>query len=693
MRKIASRIGDFGLAGIGSYLTAQMIPGVSSVTNTAGGVAGALNENAKEEMKNRGHVAKSLIPGVGAYRQGVIARAVADESGKKGRKQLLHEMIGSRLSMFGTGMAGAAGGAYLGKKIGDGEHTVPLAVAGGIGGMAAPSVVAAIVALSTKTRSKRDQDKAEKRNILTNYIPGVGDYQYMKRLGRGYDKYFDKQAGDKSMYLKDAIRKKAAAERIGDWAGGGVSDAVTGALLPGGQLLGIGGYLKGLTEEDAEDELKERGSVAKSIIPSVGKYRQGQVMRAVADKSGKRGRKQLLHEVLGGITGRIGSAVAGGAIGAGVGNAIGNDNPWDDNTMLGATLGAGAGALLPEMTAGILALVKKTRTQKEQSEHEEDNLAKNYIPGVGAYNKYKRLGTGYDQYFEGKTKINKNAGDKSMNYLTQAIAGQTSEPRKQAVRNLLSKEAKDGDYSHLSKKENKQLRRYTKKFDKKMEKRERKAKSLEPGATRTPEDQKAYRKNRKETKQQRKLYKKEDKKYQKSQPTHSVTPYVNKEASDRKGAVRNYLSKLAGPKCGEDGHYCSECEKYGESTECGCGSDCGCDMKKEAADYSCPSCGTACPTCKGGVKKEAGTYAKTQGQYDKAMTPLKQPISPAESTAASGARKIQLAKDKEKRRMEANRKAALVKSNTAQANYDAKKKKNSGAYGKDTQHTLNKTLR
>jgi hypothetical protein len=436
MHKEASRIGDFGLTGIGSYLTAQMIPGVSSVANTAGGVAGALREDALEEIKERGHAAKSLIPGVGAYRQGVIARAVADESGERGRKQLLHEMIGSRLGNFGVGMAGAAGGAALAKKLGH-ESVAPLAVAGGVAGLVAPSALAAIVALSTKTRTKKEQAEAEKRNVLLNYIPGYGDYQYMKRLGRGYDKHFEKKAGDKTMHLTSAIQKQALRERIGDAVMGGLSTGLTGALIPGGNLAGVAGTITGYLDEDAKDELKQRGSLAKSLIPGVGPHRQALIGRAVADESGKRGRKQLLHEVLGNYAGTTAGALGGAALGAAGGAAL---DPTDtDMIAYGAMGGAVAGAMAPVMTAGLLALIKNTRTEKQQKEHEQGNLALNYIPGVGAYNQYKRLGTGYDRYFEGDEKINKNAGDQSMGYLTEAITGQTSEPRKQAVRNLLRK--------------------------------------------------------------------------------------------------------------------------------------------------------------------------------------------------------------------------------------------------------------
>ena len=145
------------------------------------------------------------------------------------------------------------------------------------------------------------------------------------------------------MHLARSIRKKAEGkydERIRDWAGRAVSGYGTDLVLPGSSsVTGLIGSTTGLMGDDAKEDLKDRGSDAKSFIPGVGAHRQGQVMRAVADESGDRGRKQLLHELIGDVTGSIGGALAGAAVGAGVGNAIGDTNPWDDNTVLGAAVG------------------------------------------------------------------------------------------------------------------------------------------------------------------------------------------------------------------------------------------------------------------------------------------------------------------------------------------------------------------
>jgi hypothetical protein len=639
---------------------------------------------------------------------------------------------------------------------------------------------------------------------------------------------------EKTMYLKEAIHKQALKERIGDAVLGGLGSGVLGATVPFGRIPTIIGTASGLTEENAKKELKDRGSIVKSIIPGVGPYRQALIARAVADESGKRGRQQLKHEIFGGATGTLTSMLAGAGIGAGAGALT---EGTDDAALMGALIGGTTGALLPHLSAATLALMKNTRTKKEQSEHEKKNLALNYIPGVATYNQLKRLGSGYDRYFEGKEKINKNAGDQSMGYLTEAITGQTSEPRKQAVRNLLSKQALEGPVGSMAEK----LKNLDRKdvgpaaagggiesYDKKKEKKGKMKKRTKPMRKSLKQLKKQYKrtpynpitkeaagamanvksqalaggllgsaagagyqalenvatgnkhklrdyirstligggigaaggaavgaargsdrldsiqdadaefdrdmrdtqdsirdvlddvrdsrldelegvipkesmdggdastpgfgaslgaqlrnKMKGAQEQKDKLYDKTvdyvlnpfmarkpknvysknvDKlkgeaagaakdigkarinqattaaktaPYKAGQAAGAVKKNVqqaakeaqgyyqnikdkagnvkkkfmtgfNKESSDRKAAVRDYITKLADDgKCSErEGHYCSDCGKYGESMTCPCGSSCACGMSKEAGDYSCPGCGKACPDC-GSMKKEA----------------------------------------------------------------------------------------
>lgn len=220
------------------------------------------------------------------------------------------------------------------------------------------------------------------------------------------------------MYLKQAIKdrcdyltKQAAQERIGDWAYNQIGTNLSNAILPVGGVANPVGSVMGLMEGDAKKALKERGNPALSLIPGVGPYRQGVVARAVADESGPRGRKQLLHEILG----QLGGTLAGGVAGAGAGALIGGLADGEEGAGVGALVGGGVGLLSPVLAAALLAAVKRTRTPKEQSKHDkESNLAANYLPGVGLYNYYKRLGSGYDRYFEGKEKINKNAAERSL---------------------------------------------------------------------------------------------------------------------------------------------------------------------------------------------------------------------------------------------------------------------------------------
>lgn len=86
-----------------------------------------------------------------------------------------------------------------------------------------------------------------------------------------------------------------------------------------------------------------------------------------------------LSEVLGTTASTYGGAAAGGlAGGAAAGPA-------------GAAGGLLAGAYAPILLSGVLALTKDTRDTEEQAEANLDTL-KNYLPGVGTYNWWKRMG-------------------------------------------------------------------------------------------------------------------------------------------------------------------------------------------------------------------------------------------------------------------------------------------------------------
>jgi hypothetical protein len=215
----AAMISDYGLGGMGTASLGAISPMVSSAVGNIGSLQGLMSENARKDVKERGSNLKSLIPGVGQARAGAVRRAVADESGERGRKQLLHEEVGKRLGRLGGAAAGAGLAAILASRLEPGalgqskitttsygpgagisteERLEPMsrgtqmgiaALLGAVGGAIAPDVAAALLALARKPRSKKEQQEAEKRNLALNYIPGVGQYQSLRRAKSGYHRF------------------------------------------------------------------------------------------------------------------------------------------------------------------------------------------------------------------------------------------------------------------------------------------------------------------------------------------------------------------------------------------------------------------------------------------------------------------------------------------------------------------------
>lgn len=85
------------------------------------------------------------------------------------------------------------------------------------------------------------------------------------------------------------------------------------------------------------------------------------------------------------------SSVMPALLGASLGTAATLGNP------IGGVVGAGVGAVSPWLVAGVAAAMTKTRTTKEQDEAESTRAAVQdlVVPGVAAYNSWKRLGHGY----------------------------------------------------------------------------------------------------------------------------------------------------------------------------------------------------------------------------------------------------------------------------------------------------------
>jgi hypothetical protein len=201
-------------------------------------------------------------------------------------------------------------------------------------------------------------------------------------------------------HLKAAIQKKAAGrkELLADTLLDAAGAAGMSTLVPGaGGLISRWPHSLGMYSTGARGKLKKRGPSWLSIVPGVGSYRRGLMERAVADEAGDRGRQQQWHEVVGSLTGNIVGAGTGAAIGGLAGKHYGGN---DDSMVIGAAAGGIAGMLAPNVASALLAMMKQRRTDAEQAAHERGNLAKNYIPGVGNYNRLKRLGYGYDKYFK-----------------------------------------------------------------------------------------------------------------------------------------------------------------------------------------------------------------------------------------------------------------------------------------------------
>ena len=201
---------DYVLGAPATGMLAAAKPGIALGVDAAGLVGGLTEDKARKKIRERGPEALALLPGVGTYRAALIRRAVADETKKRGLKQLKHEELGRKVGRIGGALAGAGLGALIAANtegsIGEADpdlgsygeglteaNKVMRQIAGGaLGagvGFVAPDIVAAILALMKKRRTAKEQHKSEQRNLALNYIPGVGTYQSLRRAKYGYGKY------------------------------------------------------------------------------------------------------------------------------------------------------------------------------------------------------------------------------------------------------------------------------------------------------------------------------------------------------------------------------------------------------------------------------------------------------------------------------------------------------------------------
>jgi len=185
----------------------------------------------------------------------------------------------------------------------------------------------------------------------------------------------------------------------------GLSSEILGQSLTShmpyvGGIANIGGAITaGFTDTRTKKEQKEASKeIGENYIPSRGIYnffkRTGRGVADSEEAGGEYANANNLTEYLTPaplVSGGVG-AILGGTIGREIGGI--EYGKADKGELIGAGLGAVSGIVLPVMAAGVLALMSKTRTVKDQAKKDKSyNLGSLLIPGVGEYNKWKRLGS------------------------------------------------------------------------------------------------------------------------------------------------------------------------------------------------------------------------------------------------------------------------------------------------------------
>lgn len=146
------------------------------------------------------------------------------------------------------------------------------------------------------------------------------------------------------------------------------------------------------------DENNSAGGRYKALLPFVGNYRLGnrirtQVKRELRDiekdpkNKGSRPVAHAVSEYLGSATANAGVTALGALIGAAA-----NKKDRLKGGVVGSLIGSGVG-LTGSLFGSILAAIKRRRTKEEQIESDKRSVLPKYIvPGLSAYNYYKRLG-------------------------------------------------------------------------------------------------------------------------------------------------------------------------------------------------------------------------------------------------------------------------------------------------------------
>lgn len=215
------------------------------------------------------------------------------------------------------------------------------------------------------------------------------------------------EASRAMLSIMKGLRKEATTSihRVSDT----LNNMATGLLPYGiGPLATAGGLAGGVIADPTEKDIKER-SPFQALIPGAGAYNQTSIAKAVDKKHGGKGK--YLHEMFGPAGNLAALAGGGAALGAAIGSRypVGDAQPGYERSggiLRGGLLGGAAGASLwavANLAAMIAAGATPTRSSEEQAEVDQkgSRAADWLVPGVGGYNKLKRLGHGYDQFYEG----------------------------------------------------------------------------------------------------------------------------------------------------------------------------------------------------------------------------------------------------------------------------------------------------
>jgi len=147
----------------------------------------------------------------------------------------------------------------------------------------------------------------------------------------------------------------------------------------------IGAASGQMSNPATEDDLDEYDDHPfRALAPGVGSHRlERRIKKSLTDSSGNS--RHYLSQNFGGLT----SALLGAGLGAGAGALLADKG----DRATGAAVGAGAGVVLPQVLAAITALVRRRRNKDEHKKYiESSTLPEYFIPGLASYNRYKTIG-------------------------------------------------------------------------------------------------------------------------------------------------------------------------------------------------------------------------------------------------------------------------------------------------------------